>query len=294
MSFRQALVLGGIPALCMAISTYIGLGRAVPEDIEGALQHFAAGVLLCTVGTELLPEIVKADGWFENVAAFVGFFFGVAVLILLGMFAPDPDAEKANKCESTPKQDGDIDCSVFESPTPEQKLQIRQSKFVIAGRRFRQRQTLRSNSGKLVLKRSMSLSSLPTVAESDALLSRSDTPGDTSYGSYNSEDKPKNQIKQQASDSTNGGSCKAFPLQFVLAVAIDSCLDGLLIGIASAAGPSAGPMMSASLSVEMGFLGLTLATTLSGQPFVKASPAALVGPSCREYMRFLLRLALLS
>ena len=73
---------------------------------------------------------------------------------------------------------------------------------------------------------------------------------------------------------------KPFPLAFVLAVAIDSSLDGLLIGIASVAGPSAGPMMSASLSVEMSFLGITLATKLSGQRVSSAALAALVGPMC--------------
>ena len=239
-------------------------------------------MLLCTVGTELLPEIVKAEGWAQNLAAFIGFFFGVAVLILLGMFAPDTEPEEQEKDQRTKQQaeeDGDIDFGVFESPTPEQRLQIRQSKFVIAGRRFRQRQTIRSNSGKLVIKRSMSLSSLPTVTESDALLSHSDTPGESSY---TSEDKPKGTYNKEETDHTEGKN-KDFPLQFLLAVAIDSCLDGLLIGIASAAGKSAGPMMSASLSVEMGFLGLTLATTLSGQPAVKASLAALAGPFCREY-----------
>jgi zinc transporter ZupT len=281
----QALILGGIPAFCMVVSTYIGLGVVVPEDVEGALQHFAAGVLLCTVGTELLPEMVKAEGLAENIAAMIGFFFGVAVLIILGMFAPQ--TENDQKGGSTPHTEPEVPTKVLESsPTFEQKLQIRQSKFVIAGRRFRQRQTpLRSNSsGMLVMKRSMSLSSLPTATESDNLLSDSGTPV---YAPYTEdEEKPKKApLKRQESsfsDTRASMLMKAFPLQFMLAVAIDSCLDGLLIGIASAAGRSAGPMMSASLSVEMGFLGLTLASALSGQPFSKASIAALVGPFCRE------------
>lgn len=270
-------MLGGVPAFCMAVSTYIGLGRAVPLDIEGALQHFAAGVLLCTVGTELLPEIVKAEGWAENVAAFIGFFFGVTVLIVLGMFAPHPDPEEEEGSDGS-LQEGDIDNGgvLEKSPTPEQKLQLRQTKFVIVGRKFRQRQSLRSSYPKLGVKRSQSLSSLPTVTESDALISISDS----TVPSYRAEEVITTDGLKQNDSNLSEASTKAFPLQFVLAVAIDSCLDGLLIGIASAAGPSAGPMMSASLSVEMGFLGLTLATTLSGQSFSKASLAALVGPSC--------------
>lgn len=89
MPFQRAMLLGMVPSFFMLTSTYIGLGKEVPEDMSGAMQHFAAGVLLCTVGTELLPQIVNAKGWAENTAAFIGFFLGVAVLILLGMFAPE-------------------------------------------------------------------------------------------------------------------------------------------------------------------------------------------------------------
>jgi ZIP family zinc transporter len=72
---------------------------------------------------------------------------------------------------------------------------------------------------------------------------------------------------------------KAFPTALVIALAIDSAIDGLLIGIAAAAGPSAGPMMSASLAVEMSFLGLTLATALHGHPTSKSFSASVLGPA---------------
>jgi len=72
----------------------------------------------------------------------------------------------------------------------------------------------------------------------------------------------------------------AFPATFVAALSIDAGLDGLLIGIAMAAGPSAGTMLSASLSVEMAFLGLTLATALYGRRSSTSLPSAALGPVC--------------
>ena len=301
MSFQHALILGMVPSIFMLTSTYIGLGRDVPDDISGAMQHFAAGVLLCTVGTELLPQIVNAQGWAENSAAFVGFFLGVAVLILLSLFdfEDDDDDEEEEEVlveeeenngasgdddENGSNQNDALRIVGGKSPTPQQRQQIREMKFVIAGRKFRQRQTIRSNTGRLRVKRSMSLSSLPMVSEDQALISHSRTnssPKRSSYIGDNNTDASGNS-RDRTVIASNNEKVKQFPLAFVLAVAIDSSLDGLLIGISSVAGPSAGPMMSASLSVEMGFLGLTLATTLYGQPLCKSSVAALVGPLCRK------------
>ena len=294
MPFQHAMLLGMVPSLFMLTSTYIGLGKEVPEDISGAMQHFAAGVLLCTVGTELLPEIVNAKGWAENTAACFGFFFGVAVLIILGMFAPEvDDVEEENSStgddiddidKNGDNQDDRLRVVGGKKPTPQQKQQMREMRFVIAGRKFRQRPTIRSSAGRIVLKRSMSLSSLPMVSEAQALISTSSTKisPKNSYTEENTTTDSVNNNSDRVIMPSSQEKAKHFPLAFVLAVAVDSSLDGLLIGIASAAGPSAGPMMSASLSVEMGFLGLTLATTLYGQPLYKSASAALIGPLCRK------------
>jgi len=303
--FQDAMFLGMVPSLFMLTSTYIGLGKEVPDDISGALQHFAAGVLLCTVGTELLPEIVNAKGWAENISAFIGFFCGVGVLIILGMFSPaeqfvdqtsedlavnqhdnilTPDDFSGNN-DAGGEYDNTSRCGNKSSPKPGQQQQNSEMRFFIAGRKFRQRPTFQNNSGKLRMHRSMSLSSLPMVSEREPLVTPASVTN-TNKSSSNSytensgtgETTTTNESNEQT--LTNSETPKQFPLAFVIAVAIDSSLDGLLIGIASAAGPSAGPMMSASLSVEMGFLGLTLATTLQGQSLQKSSLAALVGPIC--------------
>merc|ERR1712238_96096 len=70
---------------------------------------------------------------------------------------------------------------------------------------------------------------------------------------------------------------KALPLSFLAAIVVDSFMDGFLIGITGAAGPGATIIMAGSLSVEMSFVGLTLATACHGMPYAKAIPAVLAG-----------------
>ena len=48
-SVTTTVVLGGIPASFMLVLTLLVLGKKVPSSMAGALQHFAAGVLLCTL-----------------------------------------------------------------------------------------------------------------------------------------------------------------------------------------------------------------------------------------------------
>merc|ERR1711972_946241 len=73
-----------------------------------------------------------------------------------------------------------------------------------------------------------------------------------------------------------------FPSAFLTAVVIDGWMDGMLLGIASAASEDAGLVLAISLSIEMSFLGLTLATSMKGQPIgksilaVAASPLAII------------------
>jgi len=98
MSPLPAIELTCIPAGCMFVFTLVGLGVHVPETIAGALQHFAAGILLCTIGTELLPIMDEAKGFEMNLACFFGFFAGVFVMLLLGNLEheDDDDDEEGN------------------------------------------------------------------------------------------------------------------------------------------------------------------------------------------------------
>ena len=110
MSPIAAITLSSVPAAAMLLFTLAGLNTEVSPSIAGALQHFAAGVLLCTVGTELLPAMVDAEGWHENAAAFIGFFSGVAVLIALGVILPETaELDIANDDDDVEQVDGQED-----------------------------------------------------------------------------------------------------------------------------------------------------------------------------------------
>lgn len=211
-----AIELASVPAGFMFIFTLVGLGIHVPERVAGSLQHFAAGILLCTIGTELIPTMTGALGLNMNLACFIGFFSGVAAMLLLAIFFPEDEHDES-----------DVEISI-----PEKKKD------------FGRKSSLLRTSIVSVQRRSI----LTTACESQSLLSQK-------------------------------SALASFPAGLLFAIAVDSVMDGLLIGIALAAGPSAGPMMAASLSVEMSFLGLTLAMALKGQPKVKSTFAALLGPA---------------
>ena len=71
---------------------------------------------------------------------------------------------------------------------------------------------------------------------------------------------------------------KPFPLTLAAAVATDAAVDGLLIGISSTSGAQAGIVITAALSIEMGFLGLTYASALTKQPLCWRLVGILVPP----------------
>mmetsp|Transcript_28507 Transcript_28507/g.63417 ORF Transcript_28507/g.63417 Transcript_28507/m.63417 type:complete len:362 (+) Transcript_28507:38-1123(+) len=282
MSPIAGITLSSVPAAAMLLFTFAGLNTTVSPTIAGALQHFAAGVLLCTVGTELLPAMVGAEGWKENFAAFIGFFSGVAVLIALGVIMPDTELDivREDDVEQVPvdgqedeqQEDATISAAAAAAaseavPTTAPRSSSLSPSMAAPCKRdsiFGRRTSIKTAAFH-AQEVSSSISKVADAAtEATRLLSI-----------YESE------TGHASTTSTSTSRCstsKPFPTALILAVAIDSLMDGLLIGIAVAAGPSAGPMMSASLSVEMSFLGLTLATALHGHSAKKAIPAAFLGP----------------
>jgi len=274
MSPIAGITLSSVPAAAMLLFTFAGLNTTVSPTIAGALQHFAAGVLLCTVGTELLPAMVGAEGWKENFAAFIGFFSGVAVLIALGVIMPDTELDIV--------REDDVEQVPVDGQEDEQQDDATISAAAAAAA---------SEAVPTTAPRSSSLSpSMAAPCKRDSIFGRR-TSIKTAFHAAQEVSSSISKVADAAiyesetghasTTSTSTSRCstsKPFPTALILAVAIDSLMDGLLIGIAVAAGPSAGPMMSASLSVEMSFLGLTLATALQGQSAKKAIPAAFLGP----------------
>lgn len=96
----EAIFLGFIPALAMLVCTLVGLGTEVPHNIAGALQHFAAGILICSIGIELLPAMEGASGFAEIFASGIGFFSGVALMIVVGALCPHPEDDEDEGTEN--------------------------------------------------------------------------------------------------------------------------------------------------------------------------------------------------
>jgi zinc transporter ZupT len=239
MTFNASvLVLGGIPALCMLLCTLLGFGIRVPSKVEGALQHFAAGVLLSAIATELVPTLTEAKGLYENLGLTIGFIAGMGILIVLRMIFPDHDSDEGGS-EDRHHLAKDV-----------RFLSLRQKTH-----------SMKHNGYEVELKNL-----------EGSIGQQGDSSEDDKFPSLTIE----GQTLLPA--SLESSTPKAFPTVFLVALLVDSCLDGLLIGIAAAAGPSAGPMMAASLSVEMSFLGLTLATALHGLPLGKSIAASIAGP----------------
>jgi len=82
-----------------------------------------------------------------------------------------------------------------------------------------------------------------------------------------------------AEKSISARKAPAFPVAFTVAVLVDSGVDGLLIGLSSAAGASAGFVMAVALTIEMGFLALTLAAVMRRQPLCSAALVLLGAPA---------------
>jgi ZIP family zinc transporter len=78
------LVYAFYPALAVIAGGLIALWRPLKPNIVSAIQHFAAGVLLCVLSTELLPDLVhRKMPW----VTLLGFTLGVIVMLLVKHFA---------------------------------------------------------------------------------------------------------------------------------------------------------------------------------------------------------------
>jgi ZIP family zinc transporter len=237
----ESFTLGSIPAGFMLVFGIVGLHVSVNESITGALQHFAAGLLLCTIATELLPAMEAADGLASNVAVVLGFFGGVVLMISLGILLP----------EETDDDEDDEEEGVDMEETPP----VRRSSLI----------------GSIDLSKG-----LRHRSHSYGAMARASFVGGSGCPVGIGELQPLNNLEEKS--LVNNSRKPKFPSVLLSAIAIDGFVDGLLIGIATAASSSAAAMMAASLSVEMGFLGITLSVALKGQKQLTSILASLVGP----------------
>ena len=259
----DTVIVGAVPAMCMLLMTIIGLKIKVSDNISGALQHFAAGLLLSAVGSELLPTLLNATGFQENLYATIGFFAGMGVLIVLGSLLPEAHSHGGGGDD----HDDDHDDHGHEN-------------HVHGGQR-------RSSSGSLralvpLKRKSERAKSLRQSAKAinAEYCDNCETIKEAGHSHGGGEVQPLIVSSSSSSKQKEAAAIveKALPMSFLAAIIVDACMDGFLIGIAGAAGPSATIIMAGSLSVEMSFVGLTLATACHGMPYSKSIPAALAGP----------------
>jgi len=266
----STIIVGSIPAVCMLLFTIVGLKIKVPDALEGALQHFAAGVLLSAVGSELLPTLLKAKGVEENVYATIGFFLGMGVLIVLGALLPEAHFHGGD-------DDHDDHGHGRGSTEFEENIGAQKRRASTASTSLRGMMALDSNG-----KENTKALSLRQAAKAINTLYCTSCDRIEEVGAEHEGQALLSSARSGSGDATLSEHVaifdKALPLSFLAAIVVDSIMDSFLIGITGAAGPDASIIMAGSLSVEMSFVGLTLATACHGMPYSKAIPAALAGP----------------
>jgi len=222
-----------IPCIAMIIGCLLALKFEFSAKFTSGAQHFAAGIVLAALATELVPEIsgprAKAKGvnfW----SVLIGFSIGVALMLAIRWYFPEDEEEEEESAEpsaeATPKP------SWFQVGKKVGSLKKRHGLFKCKG------------AGE-------------TIAEHAAHAAPSEsTPlmGDTEKGA-DSESGPADEPVKDAEDESG-----KFPIGMIAAVGIDVSIDGMLVGMSFAAsdhGDSAGVIMAMALGCELLFLGVS-------------------------------------
>mmetsp|Transcript_58181 Transcript_58181/g.101888 ORF Transcript_58181/g.101888 Transcript_58181/m.101888 type:complete len:266 (+) Transcript_58181:80-877(+) len=84
-----------IPAGVLVLSAVLGTMTKIPKTGEAMLQHFAGGVVLSAVASELVPEMKKTEAsiW----AIVLGFLLGVTMLLIIRKIFPEEDEDDSDK-----------------------------------------------------------------------------------------------------------------------------------------------------------------------------------------------------
>jgi len=266
----QSLEMGAIPAAVMLVGSLVTIlsPDPPPKVVAHALQHLAAGIMICAISMELVPPMARAKGRDSIIGLVLGFSMGVLVMIGLSIFLEeaeedddgeesDPGATESEALLSGELRDAAADGPGFRPVAGSRLAELRDSPRPGAS-------TSGGEGPKSLVGQAYSLaggrseSGSPAVADAVA-------GGHGGRGGING-------IREVRRP--------AFPWLFAFCVYVDSVMDGLLVGLALVTGNSAGVFMAAAMAVEMGFLGLTFAAACTTQPFYLAVPAVVAGPLC--------------
>jgi len=81
MSQQDTMMFLLIPSAVLMLSAFSAMAFKIPETIEGALQHFAGGVVLSATATELVPVMLKPEAPIWVIS--LGFTVAVAFFLVI-------------------------------------------------------------------------------------------------------------------------------------------------------------------------------------------------------------------
>lgn len=249
----HAVLLSIPPSLLMLLMSFAGYALTVPPMFMSAMQHLAAGLVMCAVAVELCPIVSAAPNDAITIFAIVlGFFGGLAIFLLLGAYCEvdeEDDEDEKDELEATAAPASAAD-----------GLAMLRDKLMQSPARptpTRPRSASDPQSSREKMKAGV------TAAAGLVNLLKA-------FGAKTSKLAQARRLARPASPP--------FPFAFAVAVCVDAFVDGFLIGISDEPGSSAGIVMSAALTIEMGFLGLTFAAAMAKQPYGIACAAVVVPP----------------
>lgn len=264
---RHAFELCLFPSAVMLVASFLALSVKIPVHVVSAMQHLAAGIVLSAVAVELVPEILEAPSDPATVCGMTfGFIAGIGVLLLVSAVGGEADEDNEDEDDDDEDEENQVDGDHItryrassEATTvvpPELQVLSTDAEGSLTSSPPRTHTPSLLASGFLNLPGSAALRKRIASKPSKQALMRSSASQLSSSTSLNDSAPP---------DGASAAVARPFPYALAVAVGVDALVDGLLIGISSSSGAQAGVVITGALSIEMGFLGLTFATTLRKQ-----------------------------
>ncbi|KAH3759056.1 ZIP family zinc transporter [Pelomyxa schiedti] len=203
------------------------------KKMTALLQHFGAGVVICAVACEVLPEILDPaySDLLDYLGIIIGFTVGVVSMLLIARLIPDKAAieERTQKREELTKSGRVIINEIVQDHAAAKE--VKDPADSSDNRNSDEAQPLKDP-----------LHSSESGCE---------------YGARD------NSSKKCSKDACKR-VCWQVPWGIIVPVATDACMDGLLIGITFiAANVISGLVMSLALAIEMCFLGVSTSNQMA-------------------------------
>jgi zinc transporter ZupT len=241
-AIERGVMLSAVPSLSMVMMSAFVTYVQVPELVQAAMQHLAAGVVFSAVVCELAPALIAAPKE-QTWAIVVGFFIGVFGFLLLGAMMPegddDEDGESGDEDEPTEKSDDPSFGESIQKSFSRRRSILAQMRAApaalrrtlsrgLSGGSPRPQGGLASSDGnkkEVVNPVQKTISTEGMSPENKASSDAIDTLA-VSTSSYDAS-------SEKTIQRSHSEKVEPFPLVFAVAVGVDAMVDGFLIGITS-------------------------------------------------------------